>query len=180
MTSIYTIISEARIPDQLKLYFNDSDAMKEHLDLEKIRVLEELTIYFYCIYTFDTPQYCAAVVSAFRRSKGVDSFYDFLKRVIELDLKLAPQRNFEDRNTELIFINRDSLNNLFKEATVLFIESIEKISKKETVNLPLIYKYLGKIDLIIWNTNELHFVKLKETAEYIISECSKESEIFRK
>lgn len=175
--SIYTIISEARIPDQLKLYFNDSDAIREFLSEEKIRILEEVTIYFYCIYTFDTPQYCAAVVSAFKRSKDVDSFYSFLKRVIELDLKLTSKENIANSNEEYLFIGRNSINTVFKEATVLFIESIERISNNDTVNLPLIYAHLGKIELIMKYTNESHFFKLRETAEYIISACTGTNDI---
>ncbi|WP_282020915.1 MULTISPECIES: hypothetical protein [Caryophanaceae] len=175
MISIYTIISEARIPDQLKLYFNDSNAIKEFLDEEKIRILEEVTTYFYSIYTFDTPQYCAAVVSAFKRSKDVDSFYSLLKGVIELDLQLTSKKRIASSSDEYLFISRNSINTVFKDATVLLIESIEKLSINNTVNLPLIYAYLGKIDLILSYTNESHFIKLKETAEYIISECNQAS-----
>lgn len=170
MISIYTIINEAKIPNQLKLYFNDSNAIREFLSEEKIRILEEVTIYFYSIYTFDTPQYCAAVVSAFKRSRDVDSFYYLLKSVIELDLQLTSKKRTSSSSDEYLFISRNSINNIFKEATVLFIESIEKISKNDAVNLSSIYTYLGKIDLILSYTNESYFIKLKETAEYIISE----------
>lgn len=169
MISIYTIISEARIPDQLKLYLNDSKAMEEFIDEEKISILEELTTYFYSLYTFDTPQYCAAVVSAFRKSKDVGSFYDFLKSVIEVELKLMT-KEYSLNHNDYSVISSSHFNNVFKEASVLFIKSIEKISKKEEVNLALIYIFSGKINLILDITNELHFYKLKETADYIISE----------
>lgn len=173
MSDIHKLVKKVQIPNQLKSYFIESESILEYLTDDKLFILEDLYIYFDSIYEFDTSEFCVAAVAVIRRPHELDSFYYYLKKVIEkkVDLQTKDKNRLTDKS--YIHIEKILLDQMFKESADIFIDNIDKLIKKEDVALSSLYKSIGKLELITDITSDHYFEKLKNSGEMLIEEYLK-------
>lgn len=149
MEDMNAIINNSKLPSQLKEYFTTSENIKGVITKKVLSEIEDLYIYYTSLYKFDTSEFSAYTITSLKRSKGLDYFYFYLKKVIDSNLHLKTKDKSFKNNYRYFYQRDEDISLLFKEVTVEFCNQIDKVYKKnEKLNLKQTYISLGKLELI--------------------------------
>lgn len=94
-----SLVNESKLPNQLKDYFTSSTRIKEIVTTETIKDIEDLYILYNALYIFDTSQFSAYTITSVKKCKDIESFYYYLKKVIDVnvDLRSKDSRKSHDK-----------------------------------------------------------------------------------
>ncbi|MBE1556291.1 hypothetical protein [Sporosarcina limicola] len=149
MSEIETFVNDSKLPSQLKEYFTASESIQALITKKILSEIEDLYIYYISLYKFDTSEFSAFTITSLKKCKDLDSFYYYLKKVIDTNLELKSKDKSFNCGRDYLFLNDDFVDILFKETVVEFCDFIDSIYKKnENLNLKKTYISLGKLELI--------------------------------
>lgn len=148
MNELHDIIEKSTLPNSLKDYLLNSKSIKEALNLVLINEIEELYIYFNALYVFDKSEFSAHTITALKRCKNLDTFYYYLKKVLETNLVWrSKDKKFLSIN-EYNMIKNSNVDKTFKIVVKEYEFILEKIIEKRTISVIEISKIQGKLELI--------------------------------
>lgn len=149
MSEIKGFVNDSKLPSQLKEYFATSESIKAVITKKTLSEIEDLYIYYTSLYKFDTSEFSAYTITSLKKCKDLDSFYYYLKKVIDTNLDLKSKDKSFNSSNDYSFLKNDVVDILFKEAAVEFCDFIDNIYKKnKNLNLKKTYISLGKLELI--------------------------------
>ena len=136
MGEIGNFINDSKLPSQLKEYFTTSENIKGIINKKLLSEIEDLYIYYTSLYKFDTSEFSAYTITSLKKCKDSDSFYYYLKKVIDTNLDLKTKDKSFNSSSEYLFLKNEVVDILFKDAVVEFCDLIDYIYKKnENPNL---------------------------------------------
>lgn len=147
--------------------------IKRVLSEDAIKEIEELYVFYSALYTFDTSEFSAYTITSLKRCQDLDSFYFYLKKVIDTNLELKSRDKVFNNGNEKAVIEKNVVNRAFKEVAVNFIKFVDQIHNKEDIDMVQLFKHLGKLEVINELIDDNFYRKLLHDAKVIIHRSNK-------
>lgn len=164
-------INGSKLPSQLKEYFTTSESIKGIINKKLLSEIEDLYIYYTSLYIFDTSEFSAYTITSLKKCKDLDSFYYYLKKVIDTNLDLKSKDKSFNSSSDYLFLKNEVVDILFKDAVVEFCDFIDYIYKKnENLNLKKTYISLGKLELINKLITNPHYKKIENSGKVVLEQ----------
>ncbi|WP_203249047.1 hypothetical protein [Sporosarcina beigongshangi] len=149
MSEIETFANSSKLPSQLKEYFTASESIKAVITKKTLSEIEDLYIYYTSLYRFDTSEFSAYTITSLKKCKDLDSFYYYLKKVIDTNLDLKSKDRSFNSNSDYFDSQNAVADKTFIDVVLEFCDLIDKVYKKnENLNFKKTYISLGKLELI--------------------------------
>lgn len=168
---IEDIVIKLRLPQQLKEFIVASKSIKTSLNEDILYDIEDLYIFYKSFYMFNDADFGTKTVLALKKCKDKNTFYYYLKKVLESELDYELLRE-EDRDVyRNIKINEIHFYRVVQEVTIRLIDLIDQIYNKEIeIDLVSTYKSIGKLELITKLTDEDYYKDLLKSALKVIQD----------
>lgn len=171
------LVQDSRLPNQLKEYFMASKSIKEVLTNDIVKEIEDLYIFYHSLYYFDPSEFSAYTITSLKRNRDLHSFYFYLKKVIDTNLELKSKDESDYTLRDALFTGSIVIDQLFREVFTDFTSSLYKIYKNDTdINLFLIYKELGKMEIITELVSDIDYSNLLHVGKSILGDYIKTNE----
>lgn len=158
MDDFNSVINNSKLPEQLKEYFKRSFRIKECLNIDTLKDIEDIYIFYDSLYIFDSSEFSSNVVTSLIKCTNFDAFYLYLKKVIDSSLECKSKGN-EDPVSHRFSMDKDNIDTTFVEVFNEFVEIIDSFYKHnlDKVNLVQTYKIIGKMELINSLIEDRHY-----------------------
>ncbi|AJI10905.1 hypothetical protein [Bacillus cereus] len=168
-TDIEEMIKSGNLPGIMKKYFLDSKRIKGFLSKAIILDVEELYLLYSVLYEFNEAQFTQKTIDAIERCKDKNTFYFYLKKILDVDLeiKLRNSPNYgEDRLVERN-IRKEEIYSVSND----YIEIInEMYERKPDIDIRVVYQTLGRLEATCKLTNDEFLYKLYMAGQRVITE----------
>lgn len=170
MSEFDALIKELTIPKQLKEYLTNSKYALEYLNEQLLNDIEELYVYYLSLYTIDNAQFSEQVIMTLKRTKDLDSYYFYLKKVLDTNLLLGEREtNIYKDSKDYINIEQRIFDDILRGATSNFIRSIDRIYNSEkNIDMEQTYKFVGKLELINDLVDDKYYEGLLDSGNKVI------------
>src|SRR5690625_5739762 len=82
------LVQKAKIPEQLKTYFMESNEGKLYLSEEMLSEIEELYVFYNALYIFDETEFSFYTITSLKRGSEAAAYYYYLRKILESNLEL--------------------------------------------------------------------------------------------
>ena len=175
MNELDSLVKNSKLPTQLKEYFTVSKIVKDLITKEVIQEIEDLYIFYKSIYTFDTSEFSAYTITTLKRCNNFNTFYFYLKKVIDTNLELKSRDNLcNEHNSRKIDI---ILNLYLKNNINEFCYFIDKIyNSEEGIDLNQTYRLLGRLEMLYLISNNTDCQNILISGKKVLDQYEKKSE----
>src|SRR5690625_482337 len=147
------LVQKAKIPEQLKTYFLESNEGKLYLTEEMLHEIEELYTFYNALYIFDETEFSFYTITSLKRGSEAVAYYYYLRKILEVNLELMSKDQRFHKNSEGTFafkIDVNNLNNIFKNIAYEFGQNVDYFYKNQYDKIDVMETYLllGKLELI--------------------------------
>jgi len=147
------LVQKAKIPEQLKTYFMESNEGKLYLTEEMLHEIEELYTFYNALYIFDETEFSFYTITSLKRGSEAVAYYYYLRKILEVNLELMSKDQRFHKNSEGTFafkIDVNNLNNIFKNIAYEFGQNVDYFYKNQYDKIDVMETYLllGKLELI--------------------------------
>lgn len=169
MSGLNTFINSSQLPEQLKAYFSSSNSIKKLISEDTLKEVEDLYILYNSLYLFDSSEFSNHTITSIKRCKDVKTFYFYLKKVMDSNLKIRSRDELLNNDREKVSIDKGVLDKVFKESAISFISCVDRVyNKEETIDFTEVYKNMGKLELINELITDDYYIKLLRDGTEVI------------
>lgn len=167
-------ILKLNLPDELINYLSSSERIADKLYVSVLKDIEDLYLLYSNIYNFKSSQFCTASIIAIEKVNKLETFHYFLKRILEDNVEVTEKNTATlDNNSEdyeYIKIKTVKFEKVSKEAEEIFIDLVDKMYKKEAIELSKVLESFGKMEVLLeLSFNEYH-KKLLEAGRRVMNQ----------
>lgn len=166
---IEEMIKSGNLPDIMKKYFVDSKRIKSFLSKAIILDIEELYLLYSVLYEFNEAQFTQKTIDAIERCKDKNTFYFYLKKILDVDLeiKLRNTPNFGEEKLSERNMKQEEIYSVSND----YIEIInEMYERKPDIDLKVVYQALGRLEATCKLTDDEFLYKLYMAGQRVITE----------
>ncbi|MEB2589639.1 hypothetical protein SOP87_28840, partial [Bacillus cereus] len=152
-TDIEEMVKSGNLPVIMKKYFLDSKRIKSFLSKNIIFDIEELYLLYSVLYEFNEAQFTQKTIDAIERCKDKNTFYFYLKKILDVDLeiKLRNTPNFEENRLFEQSIKKEEIYSVSND----YIEIInEMYERKPDIDIKIVYQTLGRLEAMCKLTDD--------------------------
>lgn len=142
MDDFNAVVTNSKLPRQLKDYFMTNNRVNDVIEIELIKEIEELYVYYKSLYIFDSIEFSAYVITSLKDCTNSKLPFSHVKKTIDTNLDLKSSHRFSLKN--------QTVDKVFAEVFNDFCEIVDNFYKNNLnkINLVQTYKNLGKMELI--------------------------------
>src|SRR5690625_4493673 len=109
------LVQKAKIPEQLKTYFKESNEGKAYLNESMLSEIEELYTFYNALYYFDETEFSFYTITSLKRGSEAVAYYYYLRKILESNLELmSKDQRFHKNSTDGFTFKVDG-NNIEKQ-----------------------------------------------------------------
>jgi hypothetical protein len=162
-------ILKLNLPSDLVKYLVNSNRIKDKLFRYALLDIQELYLYYSCIYEFSNSAFSDHAISAISRANNSEKFYFYAKKIMDENLTFVEKQGLEESNLKLIHIHEEKFLKLLDETQKAFIDIVDKMFNKESVNLPFVYTLFGKVEMALQLNHDEYLERLFVSAKRVLN-----------
>src|SRR5690625_4857475 len=167
------LVQKAKIPEQLKTYFMESNEGKLYLTEEMLHEIEELYTFYNALYIFDETEFSFYTITSLKRGSEAVAYYYYLRKILEVNLELMSKDQRFHKNSEGVFtfkIDGKNLDKTFKSVAEDFARNVDYFYKNQydKIDIMKTYLLLGKLEIINNIINDDYFSNMYRYGKRVI------------